>query len=184
MALIGKGEGHLWSWPFPKLPAPALRGSPVSMLSNDGLDATMELDEATTSKILGESQLPHWANGLAGLALGGLCWNADTLSGLRSLLLLVMLFSGTAVANPVFEVLAERRMHENDGRRLQRASCFEVGARVRIIPGSRYSTNRSAACGTVSIATCMGGGYKAITFDDGYSNSYEYTDFEICPSPS
>jgi hypothetical protein len=74
-------------------------------------------------------------------------------------------------------------------------SCWGVGSRVRIVPGSRFA-DESSACGTVSTRTCavyqaanpdgdgmgdgMEDGMEEITFDDGYSNNYAYEDFEAC----
>jgi hypothetical protein len=58
-------------------------------------------------------------------------------------------------------------------------TCWYVGERVMIVPGSRYGY-QSAACGTITSDTCDGGGYQWITFDDGYSNCYEFADYEEC----
>merc|ERR1719281_1110758 len=58
-------------------------------------------------------------------------------------------------------------------------TCWYVGERVMIVPGSRYGY-QSAACGTITYDTCDGGGYQWITFDDGYSNCYEFADYQEC----
>ena len=51
---------------------------------------------------------------------------------------------------------------------------------MRIVPGSRYE-HQSSACGTLDTDVCRGTGYWSITFDDGYSNAYEFEDYEQCP---
>lgn len=48
-----------------------------------------------------------------------------------------------------------------------------------IIPGSRWS-NENDGCATVSRRTCEGGSYQYLTFDDNYSNYYQWRDLKEC----
>lgn len=56
---------------------------------------------------------------------------------------------------------------------------FPLGARVKLIPGSRFSS-QTAAIATLKKAVTQGHGWVKITFDDGHTNSYEYEDLQLC----
>jgi len=64
-------------------------------------------------------------------------------------------------------------------------ACWYVGQRVEIIPDSRYYyqnyQDTHLHCATLTTDVCGGQGYVTVVFDDnGYMNSYEYGDLQLC----
>ena len=70
------------------------------------------------------------------------------------------------------------------GSRRSLQSCFSAGSNVEIIPGSRYAGQASGNCGTLTTSICLTtsitGGFESITFSNGYSNTYQYSDLQLC----
>ena len=65
------------------------------------------------------------------------------------------------------------------GVEFQVQGCFSSGARVQLIPGSRFAYE-TGACATLYQDVCPGSSWTTMTFDGGVSYYFQHMDLEIC----